>query len=45
MKNKKGSIFITSVAAIIGLVGYIFLQFRCYELIGIYGGTIFLSDL
>lgn len=45
MKNKKGTIFITGIVAIIGLVGFIFLQFCCYELIGIYGGTIFLSDL
>lgn len=45
MKNKKCTIFITGIVAIIGLVGFIFLQFRCYELIGIYGGTIFLSDL
>ena len=45
MKNKKCTILITGIVAIMGLVGYIFLQFRWYELFGIYGGTIFLSDL
>ena len=45
MKNKKGTLYISGVIAIIGIVGFIILQFRCYELIGIYGGTEFLSNL
>lgn len=45
MKNKKGTLYISSVIAIIGIAGFIILQFRCYELIGIYGGTEFLSNL
>lgn len=45
MKNKKGTLYISGVIAIIGIVGFIILQFRCYELIGISGGTEFLSNL
>ena len=45
MKNKKGTIYISGIIAIIGISGFIILQFRCYELLGIYGGTVFLSNL
>lgn len=44
MKNKKYTIFITSVIAIIGITVFAVLQFQLYELIGIYGGAIFLSN-
>lgn len=45
MKNKKCTILVSAVIAIIGAVGFAILQFRLYELIGIYGGTLFLSNL
>ena len=45
MKNKKSTLYISGIITIIGIVGFIILQFRCYELIGILGGTEFLSNL
>lgn len=45
MKNKKCTILISALTAIAGAVGFAILQFRLYALIGIYGGTQFLSDL
>lgn len=45
MKNRKCNLYITGGIAIIGIIGLVILQLRCYELIGIYGGTTFLSDL
>lgn len=45
MKNKKCTILISALIAIAGIVGFAILQFRLYVLIGIYGGTQFLSDL
>lgn len=45
MKNKKCIILISALIAIAGVVGFAILQFRLYTLIGIYGGTQFLSDL
>ena len=44
MKNKKCVILISALTAIAGAVGFAILQFRIYTLIGIYGGTQFLSD-
>lgn len=45
MKNRKCNLYITGGIAIIGIIGLVILQLRCYELIGIHGGTRFLSDL
>lgn len=45
LKNKKCTILISAIIAIIGAVGFAVLQFRLYELIGVYGGTLFLSNL
>lgn len=45
MKNKKSTLWISGIITIIGIAGFIILQFRCYELIGIFGGTVFLSNL
>lgn len=45
MKNKKSTLYISGIITIIGIVGFIILQFRCYKLIGIFGGTEFLSNL
>lgn len=45
LKNKKGTLYISGIIAIIGIAGFIILQFRCYELIGVFGGTEFLSNL
>lgn len=45
MKNKKCNLYITGGIAIIGIIGLVILQLRCYKLMGIYGGTRFLSDL
>ncbi len=45
MKNKKCTILISALIAFAGAVGFGVLQFRLYELLGIYGGTQFLSDL
>ena len=44
MKNKKCTILISALTAIAGAVGFAVLQFRLYTLVGIYGGTQFLSD-
>lgn len=45
MKNRKCNLYITGGIAIIGIIGLVILQLRCYKLMGIYGGTRFLSDL
>ena len=45
MKNKKSVMLISAVIAIAGIAGFAILQFRLYTLIGIYGGTQFLSNL
>lgn len=45
MKNKKYTIIITFVIFIAGIIWFAILQFRWYELLGFYGGTIFLSNL
>lgn len=45
MKNRKCNLYIAGGIAIIGIIGLVILHFRCYELIGICGGTTFLSDL
>ena len=45
MKNKKCTILISALIAFVGAVGFGVLQFRLYELLGLYGGTQFLSDL
>lgn len=45
LKNRKCNLYITGGIAIVGIIGLVILQLRCYELIGIYGGTTFLSDL
>lgn len=45
MKNKKRVLFISGIITTIGIIGLIIVQFRLYELLGFYGGTIFLSNL
>ena len=45
MKNKKSSLCISGMIAVISIACLVFLQFRCYEWIGIYGGTTLLSNL
>ncbi len=45
LKNRKSNLYITGGIAIIGIIGLVILQLRCYKLMGIYGGTRFLSDL
>lgn len=39
------NLYITGGIAIVGIIGLVILQLRCYELIGVHGGTRFLSDL
>lgn len=45
LKTRKCNLYITGGIAIVSVIGLVILQFRCYELIGIYGRTNFLSDL
>lgn len=45
MKNRKCTLCRTGIITAVGMIGFAVLQFRCYELIGIHGGTVFLSNL